>query len=126
VPTPQQTEVHRSGKTEYLKTSLHHMRGCRLQTKHVVYLIQCKRFGRPYWPIRFKKHLQKIKQGRETNSLNEHFRRGTCTGVNNMTVQVLHVLGGTVLSPEQTETEPKKMELLWTDRISTGAQPPKI
>ena len=32
-------------------------------------------------------------------------------------VQILHVLTGTGLSPEQIETELKRMELLWMDRL---------
>ena len=90
-------------------------------TKRVVYLIQCKRCGRQYVSQtgqslneRFRKHLQKIKQGKEANTLHEHFSRGTCRGVNNMMVQILHGMG---LSPEQIETELKRMELLWMDRL---------
>ena len=49
--------------------------------------------------------------------MHEHFSRGTCIGVNNMRVQVLHVLDSTGLSGEQTELELKRIETLWIDRM---------
>ena len=93
-------------------------------TKRVVYMIQCKKCGRQYvgqtgqsLRDRFKKHLQKIKYNKEANTLHEHYNRGTCKGAHNMMVQVLHVLDCTDLTNAQIETELKRIELLWIDRL---------
>ena len=98
-------------------------------TKYVVYMIQCKRCGSQYvgqtgqsLKDRFKRHLQKIRDYREMNTMHEHFRRGACKGTHNMVLQVLHVLqtennNNEKLSAEQIEVELKRIELLWMDRL---------
>ena len=62
-------------------------------TKHVVYMIQCRNCGRPDKPNseRFKNHLRKIREQGEVNTLHDHFRKGPCRGVHNITTKV-HVL----------------------------------
>ena len=93
-------------------------------TKYVVYLIECRKCGRQYvgqigqlLRDRFSRHLHRITDYRIPSTLHEHFVRGTCRGTHNVRVQVLHVLDNTGLLAEQTETELKKIELLWMDRL---------
>ena len=93
-------------------------------TKHLVYMIQCKKCGKQYvgqtgqsLRERFEKHIKYDKPG--TNTMHDHFRGGSCSGTHNITVQTLHVLdeGLHGLTREQTETELKRIELLWIDTL---------
>ena len=93
-------------------------------TKRIVYLIQCKKCGRQYvgqtgqsLKERFKRHLQKIKDRREVNTMHDHFRKGSCSGTNNIMLQILHVVQNPDMSNEEIESELKKVELLWMDRM---------
>ena len=97
-------------------------------TKFVVYLIECKICNRQYvgqtgqtLRQRITGHLRKIEDGKEANTVHDHFRKGECRGTRNLRVQVLHVLetvkDGKSLSMEQREIELKRIELLWMDRL---------
>ena len=93
-------------------------------TRFVVYLIECKKCGRQYvgqtgpsLRVRFSRHLHRITDYNKPSTLHEHFTRGTCRGTHNIRVQVLHALNNMGLSAEQTETELKRIELLWMDRM---------
>ena len=97
-------------------------------TKYLVYLLQCRNCGLQYvgqtgqsLKERFKKHLKKIDQIENPNTaVHDHFRKGTCKGVGNIIVQVLHVLDPTHLTNEQIEEQLKTIELLWMDRLMSG------
>ena len=81
-------------------------------------MIECKRCGRQYVVQTGQTLKKKFRDhNREVNTLHKHFRGGTCRGVNNMRVQVLHVLDGTSFSGEQTELELKRIKTLWIDRL---------
>ncbi|XP_065892734.1 uncharacterized protein [Dysidea avara] len=101
----------------------------RAKLKRPIRKKRCKRCGSQYvgqtgqsLKDRFKRHLQKIRDYRETNTMHEHFRRGACKGTHNMVLQVLHVLqtennNNEKLSAELIEVELKRIELLWMDRL---------
>ena len=68
-------------------------------TKYVVYLIQCKRCDQQYvgqtsqsLKDRITRHMQKIDNTNDSNTLHDHFRKGQCRGIQNIIIQVLHVL----------------------------------
>ena len=95
-------------------------------TQYVVYLIQCKKCGRQYvgqtqksLKARYAKHLQAIRDRRRRGVLQEHFRDGSrCSGINNITIQLLHrVIPDSVDTPEAIEENLKHLETLWIDRL---------
>ena len=93
-------------------------------TPNVVYLIQCKNCGRQYvgqtlrsLKARFAKHLQAIKDRYRPGVLQEHFRRGECGSIDNITLQLLYKLPHTHDTPENIEESLKQHETLWIDRL---------
>jgi len=97
-------------------------------TRYVVYMIQCRRCDLQYvgqtsqsLKERMIRHMQKIDNTNDSNTLHDHFRKRQCRGTQNIIIQVLHVLetnrDGKALPMRERETELKKIELLWMDRL---------
>ena len=96
-------------------------------TPRVVYLIQCKRCGRQYvgqtaqsLRARLAKHLTAIKSRGQAGVLHEHFRRGECAGINNISVQLLETITPKKQeTAEQIEEQLKQLESLWMGRLKS-------
>jgi len=93
-------------------------------TQYVIYLIQCNHCGKQYvgqtgqsLKNGIKKHLNAIRDRHRPSALQEHFRRTECYYINNLSIQVLHVLTPhTNETPKSIENKLKSLELLWIDR----------
>lgn len=70
-----------------------------------------------WYKARLAKHLRAIRDRHRPGVLQEHFRRGECAGIDNITIQPLYKLPNTDDTPEGNEESLKQHETLWIDRL---------
>jgi len=92
-------------------------------TQRVVYAIQCRKCKKQYvgqtcksLKQRFTRHLQIFKQPFVASTLHEHFNRGGCRGLDNISIQVLQTVSSGI-TDQQAEAQLKQYETLWINRL---------
>ena len=95
-------------------------------TRHVVYLIECKKCKRQYvgqtslsLKKRLAKHITQVRNHKIASTVHEHFRPGQrCQGLHNIGLQPLHVVTPTdTAEVAQIEQNLKDLETLWIKRL---------
>ena len=94
-------------------------------TPYVVYLIQCCQCGNQYVgqtaqsiERRLQRHLSAIRDRHHPGVLQEHFRRGECSGIDNILFQILHVITPNINdNPHIIQDKLKSLEFLWMDKL---------
>ena len=94
----------------------------------VVYAIQCRKCKKQYvgqtcqtLRQRFTRHMRIFRQPTVASTLHEHFNRGECQGLDNISIQVLQTLpqsgDNQDITDQQAETKLKELETLWINRL---------